>query len=204
MLPKSLTVAALLGLGVVGCDSPGALENIDSLTCALIPWYVADCSSPEVHTKVVSILENGLVAGEVNCTGTVTRYRVQCSGFAVPVTATGIDSSDPPETSILKYKAQKLQDGTCFVSWSGSGAGYNSDIGFIPRSNSYASSCEIDLARDVHVLASDGKVTVHSSQVSYKIQGSPNPGCEPYATPDTVFDMSTQCTGFNFEVFGAE
>lgn len=202
MFAKSLTVAAVLALGVVGCDSPGALENIDSLTCALIPWYVADCTSSEVHDKAVSIMENGLVAGEVNCTGTITRYAVQCSGFAVPVTATGIDPSDPPATGILKYKAQKLQDGTCFINWSA--VGYGSNIGFIARSNANASACEIPITSDVHASASEGKVTVHSSQVSYHVQGSPAPGCEPYSTPDTVFDMATQCTGFNFEVFGAE
>lgn len=203
MLVKSLAVAALLALGVVGCDSSGALENIDSLTCALIPWYVDDCTSTEVHDKAVSILTNGLVAGEVKCAGTVTRYNVSCAGFSTPSEG-GIESSDPAPTTTLKYKAQKLQDGTCFVSWSASGAGYKNDIGFIPRSNTYASSCEIDLTSDVHATADGGKLTVHSSQTSYHLQYTPGLGtsCEPYATPDTVFDMATQCTGFNFEVFG--
>ncbi len=203
MFAKSLTVAAALGLGVVGCDSPGALENIDSLTCALIPGYVADCASQGVHDKAVSILENGLIAGEVKCIGTVTRYKVQCAGFSVPSSA-GIESSDPPESAVLKYKAQKFQDGTCFVNWSASG--YGADIGFIARSNADSDSCGVNITSDVKATAGEGKLTVRSSQVSYHLHNTPPLGvsCDPYVTPDTVFDMATQCTGFNFEVFGAE
>lgn len=190
MIRKLLAVAALL---TAGCDSPAVLANIDTYTCAYLPGAV-DCSTQEVHDKAVSILTNGLVAGEVNCTGTFTRYKVQCAGYSVPEDP----SSTGPATGILKYKAQKLQDGTCFVNWSAYGSG---DVGFIARSNAYASACEIDIASDIHVTASNNEVVVHSSQVSYRLQGNPTLGCVPYTTPDTVFDMHTQCAGFNFEAF---
>jgi hypothetical protein len=171
---KSLTKAAfILGLGVV-----------------------AGCDDPEVQDKIASALVNGVVAGEVKCTGAFTRYNIACTGYSVPSDPT---ISNFPATGTLNYKAQKLQDGTCFVNWSA----FGSDIGFIARSNSYANGCEVDITNDVHVSASGGSVTVHSSQVSYKLQGNPTIGCDPYSTPDTVFDMNTQCTGFNFDVFGS-
>ncbi len=193
MIRKLLIAVALLA---AGCDNPAVLANIDTYTCAYLPGVV-DCTTQEVHDKAVSILTDGLIAGEVSCAGTYTEYTAACphgTGLPSGVSPTGV-------TGTFNYKAQKLQDGTCFVNWS---SGPSKDIGFIARSNSYAESCEVDLNTYMHLSATGGEVVVSSTQPSYRIEGnSPLFYCAAYSTADTVFDMETQCTGFNFDAFGS-
>lgn len=49
-----------------GCDSSSVLANIDTYTCAYLPGVI-DCSTPEVHDKAVSILQNGAVEAQMSC-----------------------------------------------------------------------------------------------------------------------------------------
>lgn len=77
-------VCALGLLGTFGCDDPFVAENIDVFTCSVLPYWMADCASPEVHDKAISVLQNGLVSSHMECDFTApstqwgpTRYRVE-------------------------------------------------------------------------------------------------------------------------------
>lgn len=78
----------------LGCDA--ALPYVDNLTCAYLPYYVADCSSPEVHDKAVSVLTNGAVEAQITCLGLAL-------------------SPNNQKVVSLRYEASKLQDGSCFA-----------------------------------------------------------------------------------------
>jgi hypothetical protein len=59
----------VLALLAAGCDSQGARDNLETLLCGVLPWYVADCTDPEVQAKALSVLDNGIVEARAECSG---------------------------------------------------------------------------------------------------------------------------------------
>lgn len=63
---KSLFCFVVLLL-TFGCGTQALLDNVDNITCAFVPWYVADCTSPDVHDKAVSIATDGMAEARLDC-----------------------------------------------------------------------------------------------------------------------------------------
>lgn len=174
-----LILAALL----FGCDDPNVVANIDNFTCALIPSWMADCTSQEVHDKAVAILSTGIVEAEADCEGQYTRRKGAPNGCGTT------------ELASFKYRAQKLIDGACFVPG-----------GLIARGQPGAPECSSEQSSagsSPHFALANGLLTVTSSEdsVCYDPQGFQ---CYPCATPPTVLNIEDVCTGFNLEAFGVE
>lgn len=94
---KKFFVSAVLV--ITGCDDAFVAENIDVLTCSLLPPWVADCTSDEVHGKALDMLQFGLVEAKVTCA-------------SVPFHAP--DDCGPSETDAT-YVAHRLADGSAFI-----------------------------------------------------------------------------------------
>lgn len=169
------------------------------LLVAFLISAVVGCDDPEVSAKAVSILTDGLIAGEVKCSGQWYVGTTDGAGANPPAPDSGI-----PVYYNFIYRAQKFQDGTCFMAWS-----EYSDltIEFIPRHDPKYVSCEVGTSGIIE--AKDGHVTITSSEHSARYVSGPRNSYSsweyylPSPAPTTVFDMSTQCTGFNFEVFNS-
>lgn len=177
MQSKSLIVAAfVLGLGAV-----------------------AGCDSPEVEDKISSILVNGLIEGEVKCSGQWFVGTTDGAGASPPAPDSGT-----PIYNDFTYRAQKLQDGTCFMAWSES-SNIPSVIEFIPLHDPKHTNCEVGTLGGI--VAEDGEVVLTSTAHSARYVSGPRNNFTsweyylPSPAPTTVFDMNTQCTGFNFGVF---
>lgn len=110
---KSILLTLVMFIST-GCDA--ALEHVDDLTCAYLPRYVADCTSPEVHDKAVSVLTDGIVEAQITCQGIT------------------INSSNGKFASVY-YQASRLQDGSCYARADVSGPGAPG-TGFIQSSGS--------------------------------------------------------------------
>jgi hypothetical protein len=90
----------LLLLTATACDDPFVLENIDVATCAWLPSWMADCTSPEVHDKALDVLQFGLVESKVTCRGVPNHAP---SGCRLMQNGSGT------------YVAHRLVDGSAFV-----------------------------------------------------------------------------------------
>ncbi len=182
-----------LAMFTVGCDSPSILANIDTYTCAYLPGVI-DCTTQEVHDKAVSVLQNGLVAGEVRCEGAALSHGRMNADPAIPGGGVIVPSASTYVT--FKYRAQKLQEGTCFVNWSAGGA---FDAGFIPRSSAEAEGCAVEIADGVTLRSTATGALASSVNLSvYPVFQSGSTNLIPIATPDTEF---LNCAGVNLEVF---
>lgn len=195
---KKLLFAAMVA-ATTGCDNPVVAEHIiDNFVCTYMPWWMGDCQSAEVVDKVMSTLDNGIVEASVKCAGTALhhgRYNVP-GGDIIP----GMSTYVP-----FVYKAQRLQEGTCFVSWSTPGeqpfANAAGDIGFIPRSSADAAGCSVLIDDEVRLSITEGQLVAHSTALSvYPLFQFGSVNLYPTDTPDTVIDLDT-CTGFNLEAF---
>lgn len=115
----------------------------------------AGCDDPAVEAKVADILEHGIVAAEVTCSCNYGQNNANS----------------------VAYRAQKLIDGSCFVSRSTATAAY-----LLARSDNGAEACRVG-----DYSASGGDLVVdHDYDPS-----------APY-----FIDLETCCTGFNLEAFG--
>jgi hypothetical protein len=162
----------------------------------------AGCDDPAVHAKAVNVLTNGLIAGEVKCSGQWFVGTTDGAGASPAAPDSGIAVN-----SNFFYRAQKFQDGSCFMSWSETSTS-PSVYEFIPVHDSKHLTCEVGTQGGIKTTGAS--VTVKSSAPSARYIGGPRNNCSsweyylPSPSPVTVFDMSTQCTGFNFDVFGVE
>lgn len=196
MVRKLLATAALL---TAGCDSSAVLANIDTYTCAYLPTVV-DCTTQEVHDKAVSILTDGLIAGEVKCSGQWFVGTTDGAGVSPPAPDSGL-----PVYYDFTYRAQKFQDGTCFMVWSDYSPTLTTE--FIARHSSKHVNCEVGISGSF--VAANELLTITSHQHSWRYVGGPRNDHSsweaylPSPAPTTVFDMATQCTGFNFDAFDA-
>jgi hypothetical protein len=112
-----------------GCDA--ALDHVDNLACTFIPWYVADCTSPEVHDKAVSILTDGIVEAQITCQGIAF-------------------SPGNVKFASVYYQASRLQDSSCYARADVSGPGapgtgfiQSSGSNLTGRSSTSADSCPV-------------------------------------------------------------
>ena len=95
---KKLLLSALLVM--TGCDDAFVAENIDVFTCTVLPSWMADCASEEVHDKAVSLLQFGLVEAKVSCNN-------------VPYHAA--DDCRVSRRNSSTYVGHRLADGAAFV-----------------------------------------------------------------------------------------
>lgn len=182
-------IAALL----FGCDSSSLLSNIDTLTCAYVPWYVADCTSTEVHDKAVSIVQNGMVEAYLYCYG---NYSHPAWGHVVTATSDSYIAADFDTT----YEIVRFQDGSelthCSVNTMTSNIGSTDEMHqyfgakFHPRSMvNYKHSCDIRMP--------DPSDWVFSAEDhTFTIRGPSKYGAAPEETQS--FSL---CQGFNTGAF---
>lgn len=91
----SVLIATIPTWGALGCDALVHNEEFfQSFACSVIPYYAADCSDPEVQARVRSVLVDGAVQAELDCTG-------------IALGAPG------KSVAVKHYKASRLQDGAC-------------------------------------------------------------------------------------------
>jgi hypothetical protein len=95
---KKFLLSAVLVM--TGCDNAFVVENIDVFTCSVLPPWMADCASEEVHDKAVSLLQFGMVESKVTCED-------------VPFHAS--DDCDVSSRSDATYVGHRLADGSAFV-----------------------------------------------------------------------------------------
>lgn len=95
---KKLLLSAVLVIS--GCDDAFVAENIDVFTCSLLPPWMADCASEEVHDKAVSLLTFGAVEAKVTCD-------------RVPYHTS--DGCRMSWRSTATYAGHRLADGSAFV-----------------------------------------------------------------------------------------
>lgn len=95
---KKLLLSAVLVM--TGCDDAFVAENIDVFTCSVLPPWMADCASEEVHEKAVSLLTFGAVEAKVTCHRVPYHSSYGC-GIA--------------RGSARTYAGHRLADGSAFV-----------------------------------------------------------------------------------------
>lgn len=95
---KKFLLSAVLVM--TGCDNAFVAENIDVFTCSVLPPWMADCASEEVHDKALSLLQFGMVEAKVTCED-------------VPFHSN--DSCDVSSRSDATYAGHRLADGSAFV-----------------------------------------------------------------------------------------
>lgn len=131
------------------------------------------CDDPEISAKALSVLENGVVAAEVECSGSYclsgpTQICVQYSGINCIQYGPG-----PCNSTTFHYKAQRLQDGACFVT--------QPTLELIGRFRTEAAGCEATHNGSSFVIGG-GNLTITSSQSEV-----------------TVIDLGLECVGHNIE-----
>lgn len=203
----------------LGCDSPGLLANIDTYTCAWLPFIPGeiDCSDTAVHDKAVAVLTNGAVQARIECTFTTT--------------GSWAHSPNPPGTplgpSVFKYKQTRFADGSCFVQAGGNDTIYSKSEGkcgtvyTVP--NNPLGSLGQGTDTGYLVFGDDPEVDVTTYDVT---DGVPvlrycDTGLNQFVTTSTYTPYcpgsewcstncataaieETECSGFNLEAFGAE
>ena len=164
----------LVALCALGCDSQAARDNIESLTCGLIPWYVADCTSPEVQDKALSILYNGAVEAQVTCD------------------SVALGSGSDTTAGWWSLQATKMHDGSCLAS--GQQLRFNNTLGAAATRFSLRGTVDADECRlfayvphGLRIKFADGTITAYA-------------GCASSCSRP----ISSSCTGFNLEAFGVE
>jgi hypothetical protein len=98
---KKFLLSAVLVM--TGCDNAFVAENIDVFTCSVLPPWMADCASEEVHDKAVSLLQYGLVEAKVTCEEVPYHASTDC------------DVSQRTAT----YAGHRLADGSALVTLDG-------------------------------------------------------------------------------------
>lgn len=182
---NALLIAVAL-LGAVACDNATVLANIDTYTCAWLPGAV-DCTDSSVHNKAVSILHNGIIAGQIKCSSQFDSYKYVTSDNP-------LFTINSARTFILDIT--KFQDDSYFVNWSVTGS-----IGFIARSDANTSPLTIGSSTDtVTLVVSGGDLTFISNEPSFVRSTYTAPYESIYEHLETVVPLST-CSGFNKEVF---
>jgi hypothetical protein len=169
----------MLGLSfTVGCDDPTVAENIDTFTCAYLPWWMATCDSTEVHAKALNILQHGLVDAQVECHVTVTQP--YCS---LPMA--------------FHVQASKLVDGACLVEQPSVAGGFGG-MRLYDRASAHAADCSFSDGDFSYSIAS-GHITG-----TYTGTGLPYTCGTNYGIPYVVsVDLTSEaCTGFNLAAFG--
>lgn len=130
------------------------------------------CDDPVVRAAVDAALDHGAVAARIECD-------VTTAGGPVGGAARFV------------YSAHKLVDGSAFVNVSAPDAGFW-ESAFLSRDQPDTATCTLTHRFDSRTLrfsAENGNLTIHC------------PECAgPSDTPD-VFDIETECTGFNLEAF---
>ena len=91
----TISFGSLAAVTIIGCSELVADEAaFQNFTCAVVPYYVADCTQPEVQDTVRSVLTDGAVKAEIECTGVAL-------------------GTGGKFAAVSLYKAQRLQDGAC-------------------------------------------------------------------------------------------
>lgn len=188
---RRLLLAAVLGL-TVGCDSPTVAENIDIFTCAWLPWWMADCIDPAVHNRALSILSDGIVRAQVQCSVNYTSYSTR--------------TLSTPELVSYGYRsfvfsATLFQDGSAFVN---TNAGSLQFTGFLSRRDPRVADFSVvpHLAGTAEISLSGGELIVTSMEASYTRPDSSSFYTTVYELLQHSTDLDSEyCTGFNLEAF---
>jgi hypothetical protein len=166
-----LLLAALLAFG---CDDSTVHANIDTFTCAWLPWWMADCSSSAVHDRAVSVLDHGLASAQITCSDV---------GFGGGV--------GDPTSGWWNYQATKMQDGSCLASAQQLTYHYTfgpSASAYSVRNTTEAADCSVSM------IGPDGN-TISVSVYSGALQMTE---CSSSCSQS----VSSNCTGFNLAAFG--
>lgn len=168
----------LLCLSAISCDSPTVAENIDTFTCAYLPWWMATCDAPEIHAKALNILQHGLIDAQVECHANIMQsYCDLPMGFHV--------------------QANKLVDGACLVVRPSVAGGFG-DMRLYDRTSPHAADCSYTDGDFSYVITA-GYITG-----TYTGTGLPYTCGTNYGIPYKVsVDLTSEsCTGFNLATFG--
>lgn len=195
----------LLCISATACNSETAAENIDTFTCAWLPWWMADCSSSEVHNKAIESLHNGLIEASVSCTGTYQYINAPDDGNCFHTNIYNLNYT---------LNVTRLQDGSCFVQQNSDGhrdiqlsgvydypntPGVNSTY-FISAGDPNSATCHMLLNDTTTADFTEGNLVInpHTLFVYHVANTS---GCQGTdVTPTTTVSLST-CTGFNKDHF---
>lgn len=159
------------------------------LLALLAVLTIAGCDDESVQNKVANVLEHGIVAGSVSCSGEFLNN----SYSSIPCAQAG------SSTAGYTYNVRKLQDGACFIS----AYAYQQHNDLIPRSDAAASGCKVYEASELRMYVQDGNLIVHPwGTIQTHTSGScQNPTYTSSPMPDTVIDLVTQCQGYGFDTF---
>lgn len=178
-----LTLVAILS--AFGCGQE-LLDNIDNLTCAYVPWYVADCTSPEVHDKAVSIATDGLAFARLDCyiDNYFHDWKVPHQEFWVRYEATIFQDGSNLTHCNLITSSDPEQSSTYYLTESHFGSRFN------PRNSPNVNKhiCDISLVNlsEFLITSENGLVKVRDPQGS---------GLSTYSIHTTI------CTGHNLQAF---
>lgn len=178
-------ISLLLALFVTGCDNQNLVDNIDTFTCSIIPWYVADCSSPAIQEKALSIVQNGLAEAHIQCYGTNT--------YGTPAMK-------------VHYEATLLHDGSVIAN--ASSTGFNGPTfsaprhasSFSPRGSQRASEFGADTVWDSSYIL---RTSLRDGYVESYLRDAVNPSYEWHCGPlnGCRYPIEGNCTGFNLGSF---
>lgn len=150
---KFLTTFGIVSAAILSTGCEAALPYVENLTCAYLPYYVADCQDPAVQDKAESILTDGIVEAQINCRGLAF-------------------SPGNIKVVTVDYHATRLQDGACFatVTLAAPGTtGFALENGsqLSPRSIPASDTCKVSTYRapltESVTSVSGGVITVESS-----------------------------------------
>jgi len=171
-------VLLLLAAGVTsGCDSATVHDNIDVFTCAWLPWWMADCSSSEVHDRAVRILDHGIVDASLECSA---------------VTSMGLFDGNH-----LSIHWKKLIDGSSLLSAGGPNQRGGVPFAFFERNET------VDLTTVDHPFAGEcvAHHTVSDGFWTVDVVCPNDPSTDPPIHIVWVSKDISECDGFNLEAF---
>lgn len=160
-----------------GCDA--ALPYVSSLTCATVPWYVADCQDPAVQAKAESVLTDGVVEAQINCRGVALNPSLT-------------------KAVTVDYHATRLQDGACFATVTiaapgTTGFALENGAQLSPRSLPASDTCRVSTYRaplsESVTSVSSGVITVESAH------------CLQAGVLTCSMPVASNCTGINVGSF---